>query len=124
MIPFIHAANYFRILPLLLWTLPPSVTKGKRQADANADEKVERRIVKGDLERNDFFSYILRHNTKGEISMEECKETAGILILAGSETTATFLVGALYLILRHLRTYDRLVKEVRGSFSSAADITL
>lgn len=44
-------------------------------------------------------------------------------IIAGSETTATFLTGALYLLLKNPSYLDRVKLEIRSSFKSEDDIT-
>lgn len=50
--------------------------------------------------------------------------TSGLLIIAGSETTATLLSGVTYYMLRTPGAYTKLKEEVRGTFKSAEEITL
>lgn len=47
-----------------------------------------------------------------------------MLIIAGSETTATALSGATYLLGKNPDTLAKLTKEVRSAFSSEGEITL
>jgi len=49
---------------------------------------------------------------------------AGLLVFAGSETTATLLSGATYHLLRNPDVLDKLKKEVRSSFAADSEITL
>ena len=49
---------------------------------------------------------------------------ASVLVAAGSETTATLLSGATYLLLSHPSSLERLRREVRSSFQSADEITI
>jgi len=49
---------------------------------------------------------------------------AGLLVIAGSETTATLLTGATYFLLSNPRTLEKLKAEVRSSFKSDNEITL
>ena len=49
---------------------------------------------------------------------------ASVLVIAGSETTATLLAGVTYLLLRHPEAMKKVVDEVRSSFKSEEDITL
>ena len=49
---------------------------------------------------------------------------AFVLMLAGSETTATLLSGFTYLLCCNPHVYKKVVEEVRGRFSSTADITV
>lgn len=49
---------------------------------------------------------------------------ATVMLLAGSETTATTLSGAIYLILSEPRIFNKIKEEIRTSFNSAADISI
>lgn len=51
-------------------------------------------------------------------------DNASILIIAGSETTATTLSGVTYLLLTHPEILQKTIDEVRSSFSSEAEIDL
>jgi hypothetical protein len=53
----------------------------------------------------------------------EIAATVGLLVLAGSETTTTLLSGLTYLLLKHPKAHNRLVDEVRMSFSNEEEIT-
>ena len=53
----------------------------------------------------------------------ELMSTCRALLVAGSETTATLLSGATYLLLQHPPVLARLQSEIRASFSSAKEIT-
>ena len=46
------------------------------------------------------------------------------MIIAGSETTATLLSGAVFLLATNSSTLEKLTKEVRSSFRKEEDITL
>ncbi len=58
------------------------------------------------------------------MSFEKLSENAFILVLAGSETTATTLSGATYLLLTHPEILEKLYHEVRSTFSSTEEITI
>lgn len=53
---------------------------------------------------------------------DEIEATSSILIIAGSETTATLLSGATYLLLQHPRVLETLTREIRSSFQAENDI--
>ena len=57
------------------------------------------------------------------MTREEIKATSGILVIAGSETTATLLSGATFLLLKNPSCLAKAVNEVRKSFVHASDIT-
>jgi cytochrome P450 len=49
---------------------------------------------------------------------------AGVLCVAGSETTATLLCGVTFLMLKHPHILNKLKEEVRSAFKSEDEITL
>jgi len=58
------------------------------------------------------------------LTMEQIQANASLLILAGSETTATLLSGVTYFLLKQPDLFDKLSKEVRSSFRNSEEITL
>jgi len=86
--------------------------------------KVSKRIAEG-TQRPDFISHILRNEEKAELALTkpELDSNALILMVGGSETTATVLSGFTYLLLRHPLVYEKVVGEIRGRFTKLADIT-
>ncbi|KIX06852.1 uncharacterized protein Z518_04828 [Rhinocladiella mackenziei CBS 650.93] len=121
--PWVQALLWYNLTALRKWLTPHELVEAKSKADNNAISTVDERLAKKDnIDRKDFMSYILRHNDDRGMSDAEIKQTAIILMVAGSETTATFLSGALYLLLRNPRVYERLVKEIRDTFSTYESI--
>lgn len=87
-------------------------------------EKVKGRLAKSN-DRPDFFGNILKHQgTEKEFSFGEMVSNGSVLIPAGSETTATLLSGATYLLLKNPRVLSKLQDEVRGAFQTDEEITL
>lgn len=68
-------------------------------------------------------SYILRHNDEKGLSRPEILKMANLLIIAGSETTATLLSGATFHLLKHPAAMEKLVTEIRTSFPDPAEMT-
>ena len=81
--------------------------------------KTEERVKLG-AGQNDFMDGLVSKN----MDIKEIQENAGLMIAAGSETTATLLTGALYLLCKHPMVLEDLVSEVRGAFESEDQITL
>ena len=54
----------------------------------------------------------------------QLKENAALLVIAGSETTATLLTGAIFLLTTQSDVLRKLALEVRGRFKDEIDITL
>ncbi|KIW76438.1 hypothetical protein Z517_11184 [Fonsecaea pedrosoi CBS 271.37] len=125
--PWMQAIVYYGLLPVAKLLAPKEQQRAKEEADAKAYAKLDRRIARKDqIQRKDFMNYILRENKQGSagMTMPEIQETAVILIIAGSETTATLLSGLLYFVLRHQSVYRRMVREVRSTFTSYENITM
>lgn len=56
--------------------------------------------------------------------MNQLQANAMVIATAGSETTATLLSGAAFLLAQNPNTLERLKQEVRTSFSNVGDITI
>ncbi|GKZ36884.1 hypothetical protein AbraIFM66950_008148 [Aspergillus brasiliensis] len=76
--------------------------------------------------RPDFMTHILANNdTRGvKLTRAEIDSNATLMTTAGSETTATLLSGATYLLLTHPRVLHTLQHEIRSEFPTYDSITL
>ena len=110
----------------VMWFIPRSLKEKQQQNLSLSFEKVGKRVASGNSEREDFISYILRHQDDEKFAMNphELGENSSILIVAGSETTATLLSGTTYLILQDSRIYQRLIREIQSTFQKEEDINL
>jgi hypothetical protein len=86
-------------------------------------DKIEKRIDQ-QTDRPDFMSYVLRHNDEKGMSRDEIQATFNLLMIAGSETTATLLAGCTYLLQKHPRVLQLLQAEIRDTFSNDKEITI
>ncbi|RYP68304.1 hypothetical protein DL770_008467 [Monosporascus sp. CRB-9-2] len=75
-------------------------------------------------DRSDLFEGLVKRREEWNLSFEKLGSNAFILILGGSETTATTLSGATYLLLTHPEVLEKLNHEVRSAFASADEITI
>ncbi|EHK98756.1 putative sterigmatocystin biosynthesis monooxygenase stcF [Glarea lozoyensis 74030] len=108
---------------VFMWMLPRSLREARTRNMMFTREKVLKRIKEG-TGRPDFMTNVLKHNDKETgMSVNEIVSTFGLLILAGSETTATLLSAATYLILKHPEVLDKMVAEVRSTFKTEDEIT-
>ncbi|KFA76719.1 hypothetical protein S40288_09384 [Stachybotrys chartarum IBT 40288] len=111
-----------RLAPLLT---PGHVKRGARDQHLLSQQTAMRRLESRNTDREDFMSYFLRHNeNKGGLSVPEIVGNSSILIIAGSETTATLLSGTTFQHLKNPAVHKRLVTEIRSSFNSAQEITV
>jgi cytochrome P450 len=89
------------------------------------EERVKRRIDMG-TDQKDMMTHVIGHisETGDGISIAELASTSFILMLAGSETTATTLAGSMFYLLKNRDILDILAKEIRTTFSSDEDLTI
>ncbi|KAH7012677.1 cytochrome P450 [Microdochium trichocladiopsis] len=123
--------RYPFLKPLAALLTPKKLVDSFAENNRLSRETALQRLHSGDQDREDFMSYILRNNNSDDekvrargLSEDEIAENAIILITAGSETTATQLSGATYMLLMNRDKYDTLVAEIRGAFASAEEITM
>lgn len=109
------------ILPSLI---PKSLSNERKYHEKFVENAVDRRLA-SQTDQKDFFSYLLRHNgdEKG-MTVQEMYSNSNVLIIAGSETTATQLSGCTYYLLTNPRVLRKLQEEVRGAFETEDEITI
>ena len=103
--------------------IPQFVLKEAQKSFIFTRDRVDKRIA-SDSDRPDFMKYILQNNYEGGLSREEIDATTTLLVLAGSETSATTLTSATYFALKHPPVMERLVREIREAFKRQGDITI
>jgi len=81
-------------------------------------------MAQGDIDRADFMSYILKYNDEKGMTPAEIESNASLLIIAGSETTATFLSGITYNLLRTPEVLKTLTELIRTTFAMENDINI
>lgn len=120
----LHAARHYPPLTEMLALLLPShLAEQRKKRSIFNKTKVDTRLKLGtSVDRPDFMSYVLRYNDERGMTVPEIHSNSIILITAGSETTATFLCGVTYHLLRNHEPYQKLLEEVRTSFESEDEI--
>ncbi|KAL9107432.1 MAG: hypothetical protein Q9187_008427, partial [Circinaria calcarea] len=119
---FMASVKFYPILSSLLRRcIPKSVMKKQQGHFQFAVERIDRRMNM-ETQRDDIMTDILQHNSKGDMTVGEFRATFNILLIAGSETTATVLSGITNYLVQNRSVLAVLVNEVRRSFSSDAAI--
>jgi cytochrome P450 len=102
--------------------------KRGRKVDDFCRAAVKKRRQAGDLDRPDFLGKVMQQNAerddKATMSDEEINLTFNLIMIAGSETTATLLAGSTFLLLKNPDVLEKLKAEVRTSFNTEDDINM
>ncbi|CAI7589384.1 unnamed protein product [Penicillium glandicola] len=132
-IAYIGCANQFPMLKGLLDLFIPAEVKrvGREHFDLTA-QKVDRRLETS-MARSDFMSAILQHGLSEEkgqyreseriMTRAEIHSNGFILIVAGSETSATLLSGCIFYLCTAPHVMSQLVTEIRSAFKQHSDMT-
>ena len=123
---FTYIMHYWPITKRLRnLVLDQSQLKGRAEYIAWVARKTQKRIER-ETQRPDFMTEILKHNGEktAELTPTEISNHAFVLVGAGSETTATLLDGATYLLLSNPDVLQKLQDEVRGRWKKYDEITI
>ncbi|KAK8099821.1 Cytochrome P450 monooxygenase [Apiospora kogelbergensis] len=110
-----------------LWKLlePRSIYDMKMNHWNHTKDRVDARLARGSTQP-DVWNLCVPDDEKGQagLSLKEMHSNAEIMMLAGTETTASALSGLFYTLLTHPAEMERAKAEVRAAFASGRDMTL
>jgi averantin hydroxylase len=128
MVAMSELSNFSILGDLLRIFLYPTVAPLRKRLAQYCNDSVQKRRQAGHLDRPDFLGKVLQQNSerdeKSMMSNEEMNLTFQVLMVAGSETTATLLAGCTYLLQKNPRVLEKLKSEVRGAFHEEKDINM
>ena len=110
-------------IPSLIRCLPGQSVRKLNEHFQYTRDKVTRR-VNHTAPRPDFMEGVLRQPEGKGLTFPELLSNSSIFIIAGSETTATLLSGAIYLLLRNPDKMQKLLDELRTTFYDESMITI
>jgi cytochrome P450 len=125
LVTFLRAAQAFPlIMKTLMLLMPKSLTKARIEHGAYTRRVVTKRVHdKAFHGRPDFMDSMLKHRgEKDGLTDPELVANSTILIIAGSETTATLLSGVTYWLLQTPDALRKVTEEVRRAFESEEEI--
>ena len=113
--PYPHKTWSFLIGPLFIRAL--------KRFHGLIIEKVDRRVA-NETQRKDFIKFLLEHkDLEKQMTKDELYSNAGMLIMAGSETSSMALSGAIYHLAKYPEFLGPLQEEIRSKFFDEKDIT-
>ncbi|MCJ1251728.1 hypothetical protein MMC30_008965 [Trapelia coarctata] len=110
---------------LLRYMLPKSIMQKRKDHFELARSRVHKRLEEGDnSHRPDFITYICRYNDEKGMTIPEIEATFAVLVIAGSETTATVLSGITSYLLKSPESMRELETEICGAFKHEEEISV
>lgn len=97
---------------------------GKNKESLNLVSETLHERIKLGKERPDLIEGLVKKKDELGMDFETLVSNANLLIVAGSETTATLLSGATYLLTTNPDKLAKVAEEVRSTFRSDQEITL
>jgi len=121
---FFQAACHYPLLQRLIISLIPKSAMKKRAQHAEFTRaKLLKRMDLG-YDRPDLIEGLLKKKEEWNLGMDKLEANSSLLIIGGSETTATLLSGVTYLLLMNPSALSRLTREVRSAFAKEEEIDL
>jgi averantin hydroxylase len=123
---FIGTIKRYGLTSLLPYLVPKKLAHLRAENLRRNEAQIEQRIRKG-TDRGDFWDTVIEKSDfqKGSgMTKAEMVANATILVLGGSETTATLLSGTTYLLLKNPEVLKKLNNEVRSAFNKEEEIDL
>ncbi|KAG7115084.1 Cytochrome monooxygenase 1 like protein [Verticillium longisporum] len=120
---FLIGLNYLGFGELVELVMLLALATSVKTLSAYTDARLESRLA-AKPGRADLFEGVLRKRDELGLTFAHLAGNASLLVVAGSETTATLLSGATYLLVSNRHVLDKVTKEVRETFASADDINL
>lgn len=113
---------------LLLKLFAPAELREQRRKHLNySREKILKRIGQSDManQHRDFLYYLMKQGDKENLNQDEIIVNGALFIIAGSETTGSFMTGLFNHLLRpeNRTVFNKLKEEIRSSFDCDEDIT-
>ncbi|KPM37660.1 hypothetical protein AK830_g8907 [Neonectria ditissima] len=115
-----------RLQHLFLRMFAPTELRDQRKKHLQfSREKIMKRIQQtGNNQHRDFLYYLMNQKDKENLNQDEIIVNGALFIIAGSETTGSFMAGLFNHLLRpkNRHALDRLVNEIRGAFQNDSEI--
>ena len=122
---FMAATRFYPLLhKVLMRMIPKSVLEVQANHTKFANERINHRLNM-ETERPDLLTPFIKNNPNFKnMSLGEIESTFAVIIVAGSETTATSLCGILNRLTQNPDAMRKLVSEIRSTFTTEKEITV
>ncbi|KAJ5917472.1 Averantin hydroxylase [Penicillium verhagenii] len=126
-IMYVHYIRTFQrfidVRSIILAVMPKRIVERRKWHIGLVAEKVKRRKQQHP-DYIDFMSHLIQAEEKGHLTDPDLVANANLMVIAGSETTATILSGTVYYLCTHPHVMQKLLEEVRTSFAASDEINI
>lgn len=126
-IMYVHYIRTFQrfidVRSIILAIMPKRIVERRKWHIGLVAEKVKRRKTQHP-DYIDFMSHLIQAEEKGHLTAPDLVANANLMVIAGSETTATILSGTVYYLCTHPAVMQKLLEEVRTSFTASDEINI
>ncbi|KAK2000869.1 isotrichodermin C-15 hydroxylase [Colletotrichum falcatum] len=91
---------------------------------SRSTEKMMKERLNMVQDRDDLFEGMIKKREEWDLSLEKLAANGVVLVIAGSETTATALTGTTYLLGTNPDVLQKLNQEVRSAYKDSSEITI
>ncbi|KAJ5344108.1 Cytochrome P450 [Penicillium brevicompactum] len=120
----LQTLSFYPLLKRILIAMAPKSMKEAHEKHKRMTQQKMMRRMEKEEGRPDLIEGLLRKKDELSLTVDELISNAEILIIGGSETTASLLSGVTYLLLANPEAHDKLKAEVRSAFQRQKDINL
>lgn len=120
-VTFIQVTRYFPLFTRLLRQfVPKSIIAERVEHFRLSKEKMDRRIASKEIRESDFLTKAIQSFETGDkgMTLEELRTNANVLVLAGSETTATVMTAVCFYLTSNPECMKKVVDEIDNAFTS------
>ncbi|MCJ1453620.1 hypothetical protein MMC28_003967 [Mycoblastus sanguinarius] len=119
---FVNISKQLAPLDKLVRLMIPKSMKARQNKVFSLNcAKVDRRMA-SKSDHPDFLSYIIKGKEGVTMPMQELYANSTLIVLAGSESTASGLGGITFQLLKHEEALKKAVDEIRSAFTTEAEI--
>ncbi|KAL3465739.1 cytochrome P450 [Aspergillus heterothallicus] len=120
----LQALADFPLIKLMVeFVVVPATSGGRKAVHDMINTRLDKRLAQHDSERRDLVGIAFQSSRKTCLTERDIRANAPAIMLAGSETLASYLTLFTATLLQHPKEMARLTSEIRTAFQTLSDVT-